>query len=52
MANSGNAVLSVSRVDEVGEYFSRKKIEGLQREILLYREQLQETKGKLTDAKS
>ena len=40
MANSGNVVTSAAKVDEVGEYFSRKKIEGLQKEILLYRQGL------------
>lgn len=50
MANSGNVVASLAKVDDVGEYFSRKKIEGLQKEILLYREELEEMKGKLTEA--
>lgn len=40
MANSGNVVTSIAGVDEVNEYFSRKKIEGLQKEILLYRQEL------------
>lgn len=52
VANSGNVVSSLAKVDEVGEYFSRKKIEGLQKEIQLYREELEEMKRKLTEAKS